>query len=147
MDGLMIQMQEFLSTAALGLVVGLVFHTYHLVVKKAGVGKILLYLADLLIWIVLIMLVFLALLIINHGEMRAYVLIALALGGIIYRFFLVPVLDKPLSWLADVLVSGCRRLFGMLFRPVIMAGRNILARFRPPPGDDGEEGPDEDKKG
>lgn len=119
MNSLMTQFQDFFSTAVLGLLVGLVFHFYHLVIRMAGVGRFVLYFLDFLIWLVLIVLVFLALLLINHGEVRVYVLVALVLGGLGYYLYLSRLTAKPLQFGASSLVSGCRFLGRLLLRPVI----------------------------
>lgn len=143
MDGLMVQAREFLSTTLLGLLVGVVFHAYQLLIKKAGVGRFLVYLADFLFWLVLIVPVFLALLIINHGEMRIYVLISLGLGGLVYRFWVARVLDRPLSYGAGLVVNGCHWLLGRMVSPLAAAGQAFLTRFRPVPNGDED---DEDNK-
>ena len=150
MNSLMTQFQNFFSTVVLGLMVGLVFHLYHLVIRMAGVGRFFLYLLDFFIWLILIVLVFLALLLINHGEVRVYVLVALASGGLVYYLYLSRLTAKPLQLGASSLVRGCRFLGRLLFRPVIelknrISGflSGILLRARQSEeNDDDEDKPD-----
>lgn len=118
---------------------GLIFHTYHLIIRKAGVGRILLYLLDSFIWLIMVIPVFLALLLINHGEMRVYVLIALGAGGVVYRFCVAGLIEKPLSFIAQVLVNGVRRVVSFLLYPVVAMKKWLMSRLHPGAGEDGED--------
>ena len=85
MSELLFQIQSFVLTMVLGVVAGMVFQFYQLLVRRARVGKYSLYLMDFFLWMLMILLIFAAMLFINQGEMRVYVLVALVAGILIYH--------------------------------------------------------------
>jgi len=78
------QIQAFGLTLVLGLITGVIFHYYQLFIRQARVGRYSLYLMDLVLWLLIITLVFWAMIWINQGEVRFYILVALLTGILIY---------------------------------------------------------------
>ena len=116
MPGLFAQIEAFFLTSILGIATGMIFHYYQLSVRYSRVGKYFLYILDFFLWIFMILVVFIAMLIINQGEMRIYVLIALLTGIIIYYRGLSgriePLLNKisrkSVSFLANIYRGGIK---------------------------------------
>lgn len=100
------QIQSFTLTLVLGLITGVIFHYYQLFIRQARVGKYTLYVMDLLLWLMLIALVFWAMICINQGEVRFYVLAALLIGILIYFRLLSVRFDRVLSYAASRNVRG-----------------------------------------
>ena len=73
-----VQIKAFALTLFFGILMGLVFHYYLLIIRRGRVRRFPLYFFDLIIWIVILLAAFISLLIINQGEMRVYVLLAMA---------------------------------------------------------------------
>ncbi|ADI00915.1 MAG TPA: hypothetical protein GXX39_07740 [Syntrophothermus lipocalidus] len=142
MNILVSQITEFALTAGLGLLVGMFFHAYHVIIKKAGLSRFFLYFFDLLIWLLMVIPVFLALLLINHGEMRGHVLAALLLGALAYRLYLWKRTQRIMSAMAEGLVNGCSWLFRTVCYPWTWTRRRMgswyTAIFRRKHDDDDE---------
>lgn len=104
------QLQAFALTLALGMALGLIFHAYQLLLTQLGLRQGLLYACDLLLWALLLWLIFGALVVINQGELRSYVLLALALGVFIYFKRLSRRCRRPLRLFTGALVRFLRGL-------------------------------------
>lgn len=109
------QLRPFILTLLIGLIAGLVFQFYQCSMSLSSCGKWLLYLLDFLVWIVILILVFITLLLINQGEIRVYILLALFTGIIIYFRRIAP--------LTRGLVCRIARVNGRFVRSV---GRKAL---------------------
>lgn len=140
MSGVFSQIQAFALTLILGILAGIVFQFYQLTIRQAKLGKYSLYLMDFILWIIMILLIFLAMLGINQGEMRIYVLVALLIGIIIYHQRIASSLEAPVSQAAQVTISAFSFLVNGVKRPIaaIWGGlRNLADRGkRPPPPDE-----------
>jgi len=90
------QIQAFVLTLVLGLASGLVLNYYQIIIRHTKLKAAVLYIFDLLLWIFIILLVFAAMLWINQGEIRFYILLALLIGIIIYFRKLAQYLDSYL---------------------------------------------------
>lgn len=143
MSELLFQIQSFVLTAVLGVVAGMVFQFYQLLVRRARLGKYSLYVMDFFLWMLMIMLIFAAMLFINQGEMRVYVLVALVAGIIIYHRYLGPTMEVPISHGAQLTISIFSFLIGFIKRPVLALGswlKGLAKRGKgPPPSDEGGE--------
>ncbi len=142
MLGLFAQIKIFVLTLLLGGIAGFVIHFYQLGIKALGVGKQLLYLLDLLLWMFMILLVSLGMMLINQGALRFYTFVFLILGGVVYYKTLAPRLNRPLQVTAEALAHLLKRLVSMIIKPVrwlINSIRLQWRKFHPPmPPDDAD---------
>ncbi len=143
MSELLFQIQSFVLTMILGVVAGMVFQFYQLLVRRARVGKYSLYLMDFFLWMLMILLIFAAMLFINQGEMRVYVLVALVAGILIYHHYLGPTMEAPVSRGAQLTISAFSILSSLIKRSIrALAGwvKGLAQRGKgpPPTDDDGE---------
>ncbi|MEN6351077.1 MAG: spore cortex biosynthesis protein YabQ, partial [Syntrophomonas sp.] len=60
MSGVLAQVKAFTLTLILGLLAGSIFHFYQLMIRRARVGKYLLYIIDFVLWIMMLVLVFIS---------------------------------------------------------------------------------------
>ncbi|MDA8235820.1 MAG: spore cortex biosynthesis protein YabQ [Clostridia bacterium] len=82
------QVQAFLITIAIGLLMGLTFDVYRLVLKHFRWRRWGRDIGDFIFWLIVTLMVFLLLLHGNWGEVRLYVLLGLGIGlGIYFRMF------------------------------------------------------------
>lgn len=136
---LQVQIQAFLLTLVLGIIAGLIFHYYQLTIKSLRVGKYPLYAMDIILWIIMIVIIAAALLIINQGEMRVYVFIALLAGGLVYYKWLSQHIKQPLTVLSRATAFMLKTGYGNLTKPMVWVIIWLRARnFRkqaPPPDD------------
>jgi len=136
---LLVQIQAFLLTLVLGVAAGLIFHYYQLTIKSLRVGKYPLYAMDVILWIIMIIIIAGALLIINQGEMRVYVFIALLAGGLVYYKWLSQHVKQPLSALGKATAYMLKAVYGNLTKPmvwvIIWLRTRDLHKQAPPPDD------------
>lgn len=90
MPWLLEQLKPFVLTLLVGLIAGLVFQFYQCSTALSGCGRWLLYLLDFLVWLIILLLVLALLLLINQGEIRVYILLALFTGIFIYFRTIAP---------------------------------------------------------
>jgi spore cortex biosynthesis protein YabQ len=139
LSGLFAQIQAFVLTLLLGVIAGLVFHFYQLTIKGIRIGKYVLYICDFVMWIIMFGVVFISMLLINQGEMRVYVLIALFIGAFIYFHMLAHLVSSPLSRLAKAILWLMGTIVTAIGRPVARLKIFIINRIKkstPPPPDD-----------
>lgn len=84
MPWLLTQLEPFFYTLLVGLIAGMVFQFYQYSMALSSIGKWILYLLDFFVWVLILLLVFTLLLIINQGEIRVYIILALFTGIFIY---------------------------------------------------------------
>lgn len=139
MSGLLAQIQAFVLTLLLGIIAGLFFHFYQLTIKNTRIGKYTLYICDFVMWIIMLGVVFISMLVINQGEMRVYVLIALVAGAFIYYHILSDRFSSPLSRLVKAIRWLIKTLIIAIGRPISKLKiiiKNVFKKSSPPPPDD-----------
>lgn len=90
MPWLLSQLEPFFFTLLVGLVAGMVFQFYQYSMALSSIGRWFLYLLDFFVWMLILLLVFTLLLIINQGEIRVYIILALFTGIFIYFQTIAP---------------------------------------------------------
>lgn len=145
MSGLFAQIQAFVLTLLLGVIAGLVFHFYQITIKSTRINKYALYICDFVMWLIMFGVVFISMLLINQGEMRVYVLIALFIGAIIYYRMLACRFSAPLSRLAKGTLWLMGIIVTVIVRPISKFRSFIKEKFKPapPPPDDNDNNIDE----
>jgi spore cortex biosynthesis protein YabQ len=141
LSGLFAQIQAFVLTLLLGVIAGLVFHFYQITIKSTRIDKYALYICDFLMWLIMFGVVFASMLLINQGEMRVYVLIALFIGAFIYFRMLASRLSTPLSRMAKVTLWLIGTIVTAIIRPIAKFSLFIREKFKkspPPPDDDND---------
>lgn len=123
MPDLVNQICAFLLTLLTGIMLGIIIHFYQLTVRKSRLRKFFLIAMDFSLWLLLIALIFFGLVLINLGELRVYVFIALLLGVLIYYRYGARHLHRPLAALAGVVVLCFSWLKHQLTKPFIKIGK------------------------
>ncbi|MDD3023136.1 MAG: spore cortex biosynthesis protein YabQ [Syntrophomonadaceae bacterium] len=129
MSGLLTQFKSFGLTLVLGVLAGGIFHYYQLTIRKARVSRYFLYVIDLILWIFMLLLVFASMLLINQGEMRLYVLIALLGGILIYYHYFSSSFYRTQSRMADFTVSRLAFVFRKSKQPFLWAAKSAKIRL------------------
>lgn len=132
MPTLFIQIRVFLATLMIGILAGLILNYYQSTVKAAGVGRLCICLLDLLLWIIMIVLVFSSMLLINHGEMRVYVLIAFLTGILLYYQYAPPRVKQSVQKAARITVAAgvaCQNGIKKACRPLVRILRGLWSRI------------------
>jgi spore cortex biosynthesis protein YabQ len=122
------------------MIVGLIFHYYQSTIYSLRIGKYVLYLMDFILWIIMIFVIAVALFLINQGEIRVYVFIALVAGGFVYYKSLARYMQRPILCMGRATASMFRTIFSGLAKPLVMSSTWLLTQFqklkKPPPTDD-----------
>ena len=115
--GPLAQIEAFVLTSILGFVAGFIFDYYQAIIRGIRVKRGPQYLLDFTVWIFMILMVGLALLLINQGEIRAYVFIALLAGAIIYFRYMSRFIRQPVDLLGKATAHWLRSLGQSVIRP------------------------------
>lgn len=84
-DSLMLELHIFLTSIYGGIIVGLVYDLYKSLRYLSKPSKVINYIGDFIFWIIMSYVFFYALIKINWGEIRGYILFGFFLGIIVYR--------------------------------------------------------------
>lgn len=141
MTSLFVQFQSFGLTILLGIILGFIFIYYQLCVRCLHPSPLLLFILDVVIWLLLLIIVFRVLIWINFGEIRSYVFLGLIVGILIFYRKISPVFIKPLSKGANYNILIIKKAVICLVKPIKKSRdylRNIGLR-RNKSSDDEEE--------
>lgn len=119
------QVHTFVITALLGLLIGFGYDFLRSVKRYIRFSRGAQFAVDLFFWLMMTVLVFLALLASNWGEVRMYVFIGLATGGIFYTLVLSRFCFQLMVRLLALLISGW--LF--ITKPVVLAAKWLKIMF------------------
>ncbi len=116
-DAVYYQVTAFVVTVLLGLFIGLAYDFFRVLRQLLRPSRRALFFLDLVFWLGITPVVFAALLASNWGEVRAYVLIGLGLGGIIYTYFLTKTVYKLIDSTFLLVIRVCRIAAAPVIRP------------------------------
>ncbi len=139
--GLSAQIQAFFLTFILGIVTGFIFHYYQLTIRNLRIGRYLLYLMDFILCIIMIIIIAAALLLINQGEIRVYVFIALITGGAAYYKYLAKKLEPSVQSMGRFTIWLSKAIAALIAKPFLLLfswAYKIYRQKKVPPIDDGE---------
>nr|MDH3083161.1 spore cortex biosynthesis protein YabQ [Bacillus subtilis]WGD69662.1 spore cortex biosynthesis protein YabQ [Bacillus subtilis]WGD87513.1 spore cortex biosynthesis protein YabQ [Bacillus subtilis] len=117
------QFYTMLAMSGMGLWLGASLDTYRLFVIRAKTARWLLFIHDILFWIVQGSLFFYVLLHVNEGEFRIYIFLAVLLGVATYQSLCKRIYIKILKFVIYLLVSVYqffkKLIQHVLFRPIV----------------------------
>ena len=128
-----IQAWEFILTVGIGLILAGILHFHQNSIKHFPIRGVWLWLLDLGIWLVVIPLVFAGLLIINQGEVRFYVILAMLTGGGLYLVYVKPRLNRPVEIAAFFAARAVQAVLSVMMFPWRLI--KSLSKGAPPPED------------
>ena len=128
---LTVQLYTMLSMIGMGASLGAALDTYHRFLKRSERKRWLVFIYDILFWIVQALFVFYVLLLVNEAELRMYVFLALLCGFAAYQSLLKSLYMKVLNFLIHIFVQTfyfCVRVFQLfLVKPVTILIHLIIA--------------------
>ncbi|OPX04348.1 spore cortex biosynthesis protein YabQ [Geobacillus proteiniphilus] len=126
-----IQLYTMLAMIGMGGWLGLAWDTYSRMLKRHERAHWLVFVNDVLFWAVQALIVFYVLLLVNEGELRFYLFLALLCGYAAYQSLLRSWYVRVLEWLIGLAVrlgQTLAQLFRlMVMRPLILLGQMALA--------------------
>ncbi|CAG9614414.1 Spore protein YabQ [Bacillus rhizoplanae] len=128
---LTIQLYTMLSMIGMGASLGAALDTYHRFLKRGERKRWLVFIYDILFWIVQALFVFYVLLLVNEAELRMYVFLALLCGFAAYQSLLKSLYMKVLNFLIHIFVQTfyfCVRVFQLfIVKPITILIHLIIA--------------------
>jgi spore cortex biosynthesis protein YabQ len=128
MESLVFQLIELLLAIITGIMIGMAFDVYRILIKRYKPPVRVVPLLDLVWWGIITVLVFFILLYISWGEVRFYLILAQVAGFFIYlkriRFLLFPIFEK-IFIILEKAVKSFARISLMLF--LISKENNFVA--------------------
>ena len=95
------QVYVFLWTVLIGAVMGLIFDFFRIMRRKGNTKDVLVYLQDIVFWLIVTVIIIVSTFLINNGELRGYMILGYILGGIFYILLLSGLIRKVLSAILD----------------------------------------------
>lgn len=108
----------FLSIVLVGASIGFFYDIFRILRKVVPHGYIAVQIEDILFWLVTTVATFYFILTRNFGEVRPFVLIAVACGMIIYFYTLSPIIRKVTVVVINFVVKVVRAVFGVITAPL-----------------------------
>ncbi|MBY0596649.1 spore cortex biosynthesis protein YabQ [Bacillus bingmayongensis] len=128
---LTIQLYTMLSMIGMGAWIGAALDTYQRFLQRSQRNRWLVFIYDILFWIVQALFVFYVLLIVNEAELRIYVFVALLCGFAAYQSLLKAVYMRVLNFLIYVFVQTIQFFIKivqlLMIKPVIIIAQLIIA--------------------
>ena len=115
------QFYTLLSMIGMGSCFGIALDTYNRFLKRGKRKRWIVFMNDLLFWIVQTLLIFYVLFIVNHGELRFYLFLAILCGFAAYQ----SLLKNLYNWLLESMIQ----LIVQLWRLLVKAFTHII--FQP----------------
>lgn len=109
------QVSTFAVTVILGLAIGLSYDTLRALKGIVRISRSTQFVIDFCYWLLMTILVFVALLASNWGEVRLYVFIGIGIGGMFYTL----VLSKPYFLLTSKVLQALVTLLLKIVRPIV----------------------------
>ena len=128
------QLSTFLTTIATGITLGIVFDCYR-VLRGTYRSKVLVtWVTDLLYWLIATIIVFIALVISNWGELRFYVFLGIISGvGLYYRLlslYVIRLFSATIKLIKGIVTLIRKSFILFVIRPVVVCLRIISWPFR-----------------
>ncbi|MEN1939069.1 spore cortex biosynthesis protein YabQ [Paenibacillus sp. 102] len=128
---LTIQLYTMLSMIGMGAWIGAALDTYQRFLQRSQRNRWLVFIYDILFWIVQALFVFYVLLSVNEAELRIYVFVALLCGFAAYQSLLKAVYMRVLNFLIYIFVQTIQFFIKivqlLMIKPVIIIAQLIIA--------------------
>ncbi|PGZ94464.1 spore cortex biosynthesis protein YabQ [Bacillus pseudomycoides] len=128
---LTVQLYTMLSMIGMGASLGAALDTYHRFLKRGERKRWLVFIYDILFWIVQALSVFYVLLLVNEAELRMYIFLALLCGFAAYQSLLKSLYMKVLNLLIHIFVQTfyfCVRILQLfIVKPITILIHLIIA--------------------
>ncbi len=128
------QLSAFLTTIATGITLGVLFDCYRVLRGTFRPKVLVTWVTDLLYWLVATVIVFIALVISNWGELRFYVFLGISCGVALYyrllSLWVIRVLSFVIKLIKDIATLVRKSFILFVIRPVVICFRIISWPFR-----------------
>lgn len=112
-----------LTMVGMGSFFGAAFDTYNRFLKRASRKSWIVFMNDVLFWMLQGLLIFYVLFLVNEGEMRFYIFIALLCGFAAYQSLLkriyLHMLEIAISWVVAIWQFLVKLFTGLVYKPIL----------------------------
>ncbi|MGP7819519.1 spore cortex biosynthesis protein YabQ [Niallia sp. 01092] len=123
---LSVQFMTMLAMVGMGLLFGLCLDTYQYFLKRPERKRIIVFFHDLLFWIFQALLIFYVLFLVNQGEVRVYIALALVLGFAFYQSIVKTPYLRSLKWFISISVQFYHFIVKLLITIVYKPIRSLV---------------------
>ena len=109
----MIQNQTyvFLISVLVGMLLAIIFDFFRLLRRKGDTPNYIVYIQDLLYWIIVTFIIIMSAFLTNDGELRGYMFVGYILGAVIYMVTISTYILKVFSKILDFFESIIKNIF------------------------------------
>lgn len=115
------QVYIFFTSVVIGAIMGIIFDFFRALRRKGNTKNILVYIQDIIFWLIIAIIIIVSSFIINNGELRGYMLLGYILGAIIYML----VFSKYIKLLFGIIFDFIEKIFGYLMLPFEKLARKL----------------------
>lgn len=100
------QVYIFLGTIIVGTIMGIIFDFFRALRRNGNTRNIIVYLQDIVFWLIVAVVIITSSFILNNGELRGYMLIGYILGAFLYMLILSNYVKMIFSLIMDLIGKG-----------------------------------------
>nr|WP_183244381.1 spore cortex biosynthesis protein YabQ [Anoxybacillus mongoliensis] len=123
-----VQFTTLLAMIGTGMIIGASFDTYAHIFNRSERHRLIVWIADILFWVVQALYVFYTLLVINNGQVRLYIFFTILCGYAAYQALFQRMYVRLLQKIIHIFVTLYRLIVRMFYYTIILPLR-LLYRF------------------
>ncbi|MBO5143345.1 MAG: spore cortex biosynthesis protein YabQ [Clostridia bacterium] len=100
------QVYIFLWSVLIGAIMGVVFDFFRALRRKGNTRNIVVYLQDIVFWLIVAVIIITSSFILNNGDLRGYMLIGYLLGALLYMLLFSYYIKGAFSLILDIINKG-----------------------------------------
>ncbi len=112
------QAYVFLCSLIGGMLIAFVYDTFRIKRKIVNTGKLIIYLEDLLFWIMIAVIIFMVMYYSNDGEVRGYIFIGNILGAFLYMLLFSKAIVAASVFIIGIIVRVIKTIFIIIMYPI-----------------------------
>lgn len=108
------QVYIFLSSVLIGALMGIVFDFFRALRRKGNTKNIVVYIQDIIFWLIVAIIIITSSFILNNGDLRGYMIIGYLLGAILYML----ILSNYIKGLFIIIMNFFGKIFSVISKPL-----------------------------
>lgn len=106
------QVYIFLGTVLVGAIMGVIFDFFRALRRNGDTRNMIVYFQDIVFWLIVAVIIITSSFLLNHGELRGYMLIGYVLGAFLYLLLFSRFVKAVFIFLMDLAHRGMQILCG-----------------------------------
>lgn len=108
------QVYIFLSSVLIGALMGIVFDFFRALRRKGNTRNIVVYIQDIIFWLIVAIIIITSSFILNNGDLRGYMIIGYLLGALLYML----ILSNYIKGLFIIIMNFFGKIFSVILKPL-----------------------------